>query len=343
MKRATIRDVARLANVSLSTVSAVINGKDIVSEDRKRKVDEAIARLNYQPTLYASNLARRHTKVLGLIISDLTNPFFAEIAQEFERHAQKQGYQVSLTATDFSSIQLRACVREMLNMRVAGLAVMTSEFDEDASAILKRSNTPGIFLDVGTPGSHLGNIRVDTKTGMFLAVQHLVELGHKRILFVKNSQTAEAEPSLLSHRYRSQGFMAALRKYRVAGVNAEVVDISGPAANAGLEGIRAALYEHSFTAVVAINDLVALGVYRGLHEAGLRIPADVSVVGCDDTFICEFINPPLTTINIPKAHLGRLAVEMLLQEKLLGRNGGEMLVPTTLVIRDSTSPPAPRR
>lgn len=298
MKIATIRDVAHLANVSLSTVSAVINSKNIVSEETKRKINEAIAELNYQPTLYASNLARRHTKVLGLLISELTNPFFAEIAQQFEQHAQKKGYQVSLTATNFSSLQLRACVREMLGMRVAGLAVLTSEFDEEASTILKKSNTPSLFLDVGTPGSHIGNILVDTKTGMFLAVQHLVELGHRQILFVKNSQTAKAEPSLLSHRYRSQGFMAAMRKYHATGVHSKVVDLPGPAANAGLEGIHAALREHLFTAVVAINDLVALGVYKGLHEAGLRIPEDVSVVGCDNTFICEFMNPSLTTVRV---------------------------------------------
>lgn len=337
MRRATIRDVARLADVSLSTVSAVINEQDIVSPDTKQRVLEAIKRLDYQPTLYASNLARRKTRVLGLIISNLSNPFFAEVAQGFERAAQSRGYQVSLTATNFSSAQLRVCVNQMLGMRVAGLAILTSEFDEEAMTIVKAGRTPSVFLDVGIPGPHTGNIRVDTKGGMFQAVSHLVELGHREILFVRNSQKSEGEPSMLSHRNRSDGFKSAMRKHRDSNLRFHVIDLPGPAALAGLNAIRQALSRYKFTAVVAITDLVAFGVYRGLNEAGLEVPRDVSVVGFDNTFICEFMNPPLTTINIPKASIGDLAVSMLIEEEQsLGKSGQEVVLSTELVERQST-------
>lgn len=339
MKRATIRDVARLADVSLSTVSAVMNGKDIVSDDTKSRVLKVVSRLSYQPSLYASNLARHRTRVLGLIVSNLVNPFFAETAQAFEAEGRRHGYQVALLETRFSPARLRACVRQMLGMRVAGLAVLTSEFDEESFALLKASDTSSVFLDVGAAGLHMGNIHVDTKSGMFDAVSHLVELGHREILFVRNSVKAEPEPSLLSHRFRNQGFSEAIRKYRSQGVKAAVVDVPGPGAQAGLKAIRKALKTEHFTGVVAITDMVALGVYHGLTEAGLRIPQDVSVVGFDNTYLSEFMSPSMTTVDIPRETLCKVAVEMLLEEGAHKRRGREVKVATHLVIRDSTASP----
>jgi DNA-binding LacI/PurR family transcriptional regulator len=338
MKRAKIQDVAQLADVALSTVSAVINGKDIVSEDTKRRILEAIERLDYQPSLYASNLARHRTQVLGLIVSNLVNPFFAETAHAFEREAHRHGYQISLLATGFSASQLRACVKQMLGMRVAGLAVLTSEFDEAAFKLLKSANIPSVFLDVGTPGPNVSNIRVDTKGGMRLAVSHLVELGHREILYVRNSQKGDTEPSLMSHQFRNQGFTEAIRKYRGRNVKALVVDFPGPGAIAGSKGIRKALKMGPFTAVVAITDMVALGVYQSLNEAGLKIPEDVSVIGFDNTYLSQFMSPALSTIDIPRKALCELAVEMLLPDTSSKKGGREVLLSTDLIVRKSTAP-----
>lgn len=338
MKRTTILDVARLANVSLSTVSAVTNGKDIVSEDTKSRVLEAVARLNYRPSLYASNLARHRPRVLGLIVSDLLNPFFAETAQAFERECRKRSYQISLLETQFSSARLRASVHQMLGMRVAGIAVLTSEFDEESFATLKETEVSSVFLDVGAAGPHMGNIRVDTKSGMFEAVQHLVELGHRKILLVRNAIANEPEPSLLTHQYRKQGFSEAIRWHRSQRVEGSVVVAPGRSAAAGLKGIRTALSTEEFTSVIAINDMLAMGVYRGLIEAGLRIPQDISVVGFDNTYVSEFMSPPMTTVHIPREELCKTAVEMLLEEATQPK-GREVKIETKLVIRESTAPP----
>lgn len=338
LKRATIQDVARLAGVSLSTVSAVTNGKNIVSEDTKSRVIEAVARLNYQPSLYASNLARHRPRVLGLIVSDLLNPFFAETAQAFERECRKHSYQISLLETQFSPSRLRESVHQMLGMRVAGVAVLTSEFDEESFAMLKESESSSVFLDVGAAGPHMGNIRVDTKTGMFEAVQHLVELGHRKILLIRNAVANEPEPSLLTHRYRKQGFSEAIRRHRSQGLEGTVLVAPGRSVVAGLKGIRKALNMERFTSVIAINDLLAMGVYRGLIEAGLRIPQDISVIGFDNTYLSEFMNPPMTTVHIPREELCKTAVEMLLEEGD-NRKGREVKIETKLVIRESTAVP----
>ncbi len=337
MRRATIQDVARLAGVSLSTVSAVINGKDIVAKKTRDEILGAIARLNYHPSLYASNLARHKTRQLGLIVSRLINPFFSETAEAFEAEARRRGYLVSLASTDFHPSRLLESVKQMLAMRVAGLAILTSEYEEAAYDLLRTSNTPCVFLDVAKPAKNIGNIRVNTKMGMVHAVSHLVELGHRDILFIRNSQKCAGAPPLLSHFYRNQGFAAALRGRPAAPVNSQIVDVAGPGTQAGLEAIRGLAARRNFTAVVAITDMVALGAYRGLQEAGLRIPEDVSVIGFDNTFFGEFLNPPLTTIDIPRDELSKAAVQMLLEG--VGNGMSEMSIATRLVLRQSTGPP----
>ena len=340
MQRAKIQDVARLANVSLSTVSAVINGKDVVSDKTKRRVLDAVAQLDYHPSLYASNLARHSPKVMGLIVSNLINPFFADAAEKFEKAAAAHGYQVSLALTHFSPSQLRVCVRQMLGIRVAGLAVLTSEIDNEALTLLRSCKTPSVFLDVGAPGPHMGNIQVDTRRGMYLAVRHLVELGHRDILFVKNSHESKDVPLLLSHRRRSQGLRDALRGSLTKGVKVEVADLPGFGAQAGLDAIRNLRGKRSFTAVICINDMVAVGVYRGLSEAKLRIPQDVSVIGFDNTYLSEFLNPPLSSINISREDLSKLAVETLLQMLEGGNISRDTKLATELILRESTAPPA---
>lgn len=337
MRRATIQDVARLAGVSLSTVSAVLNGKDIVAEKTRGKIEEAIARLNYHPSLYASNLARRTTKQLGLIVSRLVNPFFAETAEAFEAEARKRGYLVSLASTDFHPSRLLEAVKQMLAMRVAGLAILTSEFDEAAYDILRASSTPCVFLDVGKPSKHIGNIRVDTKMGMVHAVTHLVKLGHRDIVLIRNSQKNDQDPPLLSHRYRTEGFNAAIRRHRAVGVRARMLDATGPGTQAGFQAVQELLKTRGSTAIITVTDMVALGVYRGLQQAGLRIPEDVSVVGFDNTFFGAFMNPPLTTVDIPKQQLGIKAVEMLLRGADHGLS--EVDISTSLILRSSTAPP----
>lgn len=322
------------SGVSLGTVSAVLNGNGRVSDATREHVRSAIRELGYRPDLYASNLARRQTQLLGLVISNLQNPFFAETAQAMEEEAERHGYQISLMATNFSPERQRAAVKQLLGARIAGLAVMTSEHDEEARQLVDESGTRAIFLDIGEPAGGTSILRVDSRGGMRAAVEHLLQLGHRDLLYVRNSQKT-TEQGLLSHELRDQGFASAVRACKVPDLNTTIIDIAGPGADAGEQAIAAVFQEKRFTAVIAVTDTVAMGIYRGLQARGVRVPEDVSVVGFDNTYFTRFLNPPLTTVDVSRVELSRIAVAAL-----LGREPHRLFsLPTTLVLRESTAPP----
>lgn len=337
MPRAKIQDVARTAAVSLSTVSAVLNSKAIVSEPTRMRVLEAIKKLHYRPDLYASNLARRQTNVFGVIISSLLNPFFAETAQAIEIEARRHGYEISLVATDFSTDFLRRAVQQMLDARVAGIAVMTSEYDQRAFDTIVAGGVPSVFLDVGKKGAMSTNIQVDMRGGMASAVKYVLSLGHRDLLFISNSAEGPSGP-WLSQRLRNEGFAAAIESSGIRGIRATAVNVPGAETEAGLKAIQSVIGKKPFTAVITTTDLGAMGVYRGLYEHNLRIPDDVSVVGFDNTFISGLLGPPLTTIDIPRTELSHLAVQALLSH--LNNSGAKsrMRLKTDLIVRNSTAP-----
>lgn len=334
-RRPRIQDVAALAGVSLGAVSAVLNGNGRLSTATRDRVRSAIKSLGYRPDLYASNLARRQTRVLGLVVSNLQNPFFSETAQAIEEEAARHNYQISLMATNFSPERQRAAVERLLGARIAGIAVITSEHDKAARRLLISSGVPSIFLDVAKPVKSSAAIQVDSLGGMRSAVEHLIELGHRKILFVRSSH--DKNVPLLSHTLRDEGFAAAVHTYRKLKLTTNVVDVDGSDAGAGERAILSAIGRIPFTAVVAINDVIAMGICRGLQASGLRIPDDVSVVGFDDTYFARFLNPPLTTVNIPCGQLGRIAVEALLPSS--SQNSRAFLLKTSLSVRESTAPP----
>ncbi|HZY72580.1 MAG TPA: LacI family DNA-binding transcriptional regulator [Edaphobacter sp.] len=334
-----IQDVASFAGVSLGTVSAVLNNNGRVSASTRAHVQAAIASLGYRPDLYASNLARRHTRVLGLLVSNLQNPFFAETAQAMEDEAARYGYRISLTASNFSPDQHRAAVKQLLGARIAGLAIITSEDDGASRQLIDASGVPAVFLDVGKPAANSAILRVDSRGGMKAAVKHLIELGHRDLLFVRNSQEASGPP-LLSHRLRDQGFAAAVRSCAIEGLKTNIVDVRGPGADAGEQAIASVFGKIRFTAVIAITDMVAMGVYRGLQARGVRIPREVSVVGFDNTYFSRFLNPPLTTVDVSRSDLSRLTIESLLKRR--GNSKRMIHLPTSLILRESTAPPFER-
>lgn len=335
---AKIYDVARLAKVSTATVSAVVNGQNRVDPKTKRRVLAAIKKLHYQPNLYASNLARGATRLLGLIVSDLVNPFFAEIAQSIRREAMTCGYEVSVASTQFSRYDLASAVKRMIGMRVAGLAIMTTEMNSQVLEILRSHRIPAVFEDVGTVSETISNIRIDYAGGIFKAVKYLVDLGHKRILYVRSYPDSEQhERDYLSIRLRTMAFQRAVRHFRPEGVLPEVITCPGPGPKAGLEAIHKALDQLQFTAAIAIADPVALGVLRGLQQRGLEVPRDVSLVGFDNSYLCEYLHPPLTSVNIPRDRLGKMVVECLVSNVERKEPGRELLLGTDLIVRESAT------
>ena len=290
-----------------------------------------MAQLQYQPNLYASNLARRETKILGLIVSNLQNPFFAEVAQAIEEQARRRGFEVTLMATNFSTKQHRSAVQQLLGARIAGLAVMTSEDDKISRDLVVQSGVPAVLLDVGRPAGQCSVLRVDSGGGMRAAVEHLIALGHRRLLYVRNSQQVDG-PMLRSHHLRDRGFDAAIRLLSHQDVMVKTVDIQGPGADAGEQAIVEVWGTFAFTAVIAITDMVALGVCRALHDRKVAIPDEVAVVGFDNSDFSRFLSPPLTSVNVSRRVLSELVVEALVHPK-----PAQLLrLPTQLIVRAST-------
>lgn len=323
-----IRDIARLAGVSTATVSHVINSTRFVSEPVKLKVQEVIARNGYTLNAHARNLATKSNHTFGLILSDLSNPFFPELVKSIQECAHQKGYEISLANTNYEAGRTVASVQRMLEQRVSGVAVMTSELDAALAERLAARAIAVVFLDVGQVGPYVSNIAVNYEKGIRAGVEHLLELGHRRIAYISGPQR------LKSAQRRLLAFTKTMKKYE----SAPFIYEGDFKATGGQQAVVEMLQlPKRPTAIIAANDLMAMGAMRELRKAGLRIPEDVSVVGFDDIFFAELTDPPLTTINLPREEIGRAAVEALLHTVTNeSKQGREYKITPKLIVREST-------
>lgn len=331
-----LEEVAKRARVSTSTVSRVLNNIDVVKSSTRTRVMKAIADLKYQPNLHARNLAEGKSRTLGVIVSNMENPFFFDIFRVVEAEAHTHGYEVVVAHTDYRPEQLVASVRLMIGRRVAGLAAIVSEIESDLIQELGESRIPVVFYDVGMPRPNITNIRVNYQHGVEQIIKHLHELGHRSLAFVGHHTALGPTDE------RRKSFLNAVSRY-IPGADVRTV------ANAdSLEGGRSAareLLDSGFTptVIVCVNDFTAVGVLRELRDRGLRVPEDVSVTGFDDIRLAEFCYPSLTTAHIPRDRIGQIAVRYLLSEseKHL-TTGRDVVIDPELVVRSSTAPPVNR-
>jgi DNA-binding LacI/PurR family transcriptional regulator len=328
----SIKDVAREAGVSTATVSHVVNQTRFVSDEVRERVLAAVERCGYYPNAHARSLASGRSRTLGLVVSDISNPFFPELVKSIETAAFEHGYDVVLSNTNYEPERTSQYVRRFIERKAPGVVVMTSELDPALVAELARRKVSVAFLDLGEPGAHMSNLRVDYEAGIDEAVRHLVSLGHRRLAFVGGPER------LRSAARRLEAFRASTANY-LPGAAPPVYQ-----GDFKLEGGRRAAREMLEggdlpTAVLAANDMMALGAMAELRGAGLRVPADVSVVGFDDIAFASLCEPKLTTVCLPREELGRRAVEAVIE--MLAhpeRRGSEIGVTTRLVVRDSTGP-----
>ena len=327
----SIRDVARAAGVSTATVSHVVNNTRFVSEEVRARVLEAVELCGYYPNAHARSLASGRSRILGLVVSDISNPFFPELVKAIETAAFERGYDVVLSNTNYDPERTSRYVRRLIERKVAGVALMTSELDAALIAELARREVSVVFLDLGESGVHMSNLRVDYEAGIEEAIRHLAGLGHREIAFVSG-------PShLRSAARRLEAFRASLGRHLPRAP--ERIWQGDFKLSGGREAARGMLESGELpTAVVAANDLMAMGAMAEFRAAGLQLPQEVSVVGFDDIAFAALAEPPLTTVRLPLAELGRRAVEALVEtinhpEQL----GTEIHVPTQLVERGSTA------
>jgi len=324
--------IARRAKVSTATVSRTLNRNGAVRPETAKRVWRAAEELNYFPNSHARALVSGRSRLLGLIGSDITNPFFPELVRQFESLAQQHQYDLILTSTDYQTDRMTACLRRMLERKVDGVALMTSEMDEGLIEELSRRGVPLVFMDVGQVGPRMSHVAMDYANGIRQAVDHVVGLGHRRIAFVSGPL------SLHSARVRRDAFVDGLRRRGITPDKKLILE-STHTAEGGQHATEALLRARPRpTAIVCSNDWTAIGALHAIDAAGLRVPEDISLVGFDDTPIASYSRPPLTTVRMSAADIGATACKALFNLIEDKKHEGALLrIPTELVVRGSTA------
>jgi DNA-binding LacI/PurR family transcriptional regulator len=329
-----IRTVAKLANVSIATVSRTINRVSTVNPKMAKRVWEAIEKLDYFPNTQARSLVSGRSRLLGLIVSEITNPFFPELIQGFEDIAVEHGYEILIGSTNYDPRRMSLCIRRMLERRAEGVAVMTFGVERPLLEQLAERNVPLVFVDIGPERPGISLLRVDYRHGIRQGVQHLAALGHRDIAFISGPRRLHSAQSRLA------AFSRSLEECGIV-ADAEWIVEGDHTMEGGIEAMDSLLKSrHRPTAVMCSNDMTAIGVLHKLYRAGLRVPDDLSVIGFDDIHIAQVTIPPLTTIQMSCFELARAAVTAL---RAHVEEGGEpkriYKIPTHLVVRESTGFP----
>ncbi len=331
-----IRTVAALAKVSIATVSRTINGSPLVSDRLSKRVWQAIHQLGYLPNTHARTLVSGRSRLLGIIVENITNPFFPELIQNFEEIAVANGYEILVSSSNSNPAILTTCVRRMLERKVEGVAVMTFGEEEPVLDQLTHRKVPIVLAEFQLDDPRCSTILLDYRTGISAAVKHLAGLGHRRLAFLAGPHTLHSAIT------RRNDFCAAMRTMGIP-IHEEWIIECDHTLKGGVAGFgQLQALPSRPTAIVCSNDMTAIGVLRAAYMQGLRVPSDLSVVGLDDIDFAEFTLPPLTTIRLSRADLARAAFEALRQQAEEPANPQlkrEFLVSTSLVIRGSTAPP----
>ncbi|HKW89189.1 MAG TPA: LacI family DNA-binding transcriptional regulator [Candidatus Acidoferrales bacterium] len=333
-ERLSIHEVARRAKVSIATVSRTINGVPSVAPQLSRRVWKVVEELGYYPNTQARALVSGRSRIFGLIVTEITNPFFPEIVQGFEDVAVQNNYEILTGSTVHDPKRLAHSVRRMIERRVDGVAVVTFGMEEALFEDLKSRNIPLVFIDVGPSLPRVSNIRIDYLHGIRQAVQHLGALRHQRIAFISGPLAFKTAVA------RQRAFLQSMEEIGLR-VDPEFLIEGTHTMEGGIDAMKKILaVPKRPTAVVCSNDMTAIGVMRQSYEAGIRIPHELSVIGFDDIRIAQFMTPPLTTVRMSQSEIARMAFQALLAEvnrKAPSPEGTEFVLRTSLVLRDSTA------
>lgn len=330
-KQLTMHDIAKAAGVSIATVSHAFNSTGRVTPETRRRVLNIARGLKYHPNGHARSLASNRSRTMGLIVSDIQNPFFAVAIRNFEVLANRWRYEVIVTETNYDVSLMRRAAERMLEQKVRGVAILTSEMNPAWLDEIVKRNIPLACFDLDFISDRATNIKVDYTSGMHQVVEHLYSLGHRRIAFVGGQQSFK---NIMS---RQENFVASMRGF---GLDPGMILIGNQRLDGGHAAGRAVLdLTPRPTAVVAMNDLTAVGLINAFCEAGLRVPEDISVTGFDNTYLAEYFQPRLTTVDMHPDLLGRTAAQALHEaSSSAGAVGKEYKISIDLVRGQSTGP-----
>ncbi|HDZ9484892.1 TPA: substrate-binding domain-containing protein [Vibrio cholerae] len=328
---ATMKDIARLAGVSTSTVSHVINKSRFVSDEIAERVNNAAQQLNYTPSALARSLKMNRTKTIGMLVTTSTNPFFGEVVKGVERSCYHQGYNLILCNTEGDNQRMKASINTLLQKRVDGLLLMCSTLEGERLDVFDRyPDIPIVVMDWGPILFASDKIQDNSLQGGYMAAKHLIECGHKEIGCITGP--------LIRHQaqMRYEGYKRALAEAGIA-INPDWIVESDFECEGGYQAFEK-LYQRGKlpSALFVSNDMMAMGVIQAASQRGLRVPDDLSLIGYDDVHIAKFMTPALTTIHQPKYRLGKAAVDTLLYRLENPDTTAQVVqLEPTLVVRNS--------
>lgn len=333
---ASIREVAQRAGVSIATVSRTVNRIPTVNAELARRVWKAIEEVNYLPNTQARALVSGRSRMLGLIVSEIMNPFFPELIQEFENLAVAQGYEVLIGSTNYDPARTESLMRRLLQRNVDGVAVMTFGVEEELVKKLVEREFPLVFVDAGPDLANIHILKVDYAEGIRQGVQHLAALGHRNIAFISGPLAQRSSMA------RRTAFLKSMSELGLKVPPEHLVegDHTMEGGFAAMERLIA--LDALPTAVMCSNDMTANGALHALHRTTHRVPEDISIVGFDDIHLARFMLPPLTTVQMSCKSLAAAAVEGLragIEPDHPKRGKKEWQIPTRLVVRQSSTFP----
>jgi LacI family transcriptional regulator len=336
-KPATIRDVARLANVSAATVSRYLNGHLSVPLVTETRINEAVKRLNYTANHSARTLSLGRSKMLGLVLPDIENAFFASFASAAESHAYANGYSLILCNTCNDPAREAHYLDLLKSRQLDALILLPTTTQLTNEQMVNLDGLPIVIADENIPKLDVSRVFVDNSEGGYLATRHLIESGHRAVAHIAGP------PLFLSGKERLEGYRRALDEYGIPFRDEYV--IHGPYETGFGKEASLSLLELALppTAIFAASDITALGVLQAVRELNLRIPQNVSLVGFDDMPYAQLLSPALTTVRQPVRDMGRCAVDAIVKQ-LAGTlpRKDEIRLPVALILRDSVSLPNPR-
>lgn len=333
--KTTIYDIAKAAGVSIATVSKVINGTGRISTDTRERITEIMQELDYQPSVVASALTGKSTFTIGLLIPDLANPFFAEIARSVEDRGHELGFNLVMCSTDNNSRKEAGYITLLRQKRVDGIIIATGTSIDGLLSGLADYNIPLALISRDIPSIDADSVRADDDSGAYQAVAHLTGLGHRHIAVIAE------DLELMTTKERVRGYRRALEDAGIPYTD-DLVSVSNSSAEAGKKRTLELMgSDHPPTAIVAFNDLLAIGVVQAAKELRLSIPWDLSVISFDNTVLAGIVDPPLTSVAVPIQQMGRQIMDMLIEvvrgEK---RDNQRIVLKPELIIRQSTTFPS---
>ncbi|WP_020617002.1 LacI family DNA-binding transcriptional regulator [Paenibacillus daejeonensis] len=305
--RATIYDIAREAGVSIATVSKVINHKGKISADKRREIFAIMERLQYQPSRIASALTGKHTYTLGLLIPDIANPFFAEVARSVEDRGHELGYSIIICSTDNRDERIAQYLAVLRQKQVDGIIIGTGLSSTEVLGELSRT-TPAVVIGREVPSVEVHTVVADDRYGGRLAAEHLLANGHRRVGVLVE------QLGIVSSRERLRGFRERLAEAQVELPETALRECSYRIEDGKRQAAHLLAAADRPTALFCCNDLLAVGALQAAREAGVDVPRQLSIISFDNTILANVTDPPLTAIAQPMARLGAAAVDLLMEE-----------------------------